>query len=139
MQPGNTSRLVASVLSSALAALALAGCTPPPPPPSPLFTPNPPYPPTPVDPANLAAPARPDSAPGSLSDIESPNPVSPPPPAPEPRSSTSFPGNYPLATPTTKPNRVVSPFPPFHEIDIEGFRSGQLARDPSNGKIFRVP
>jgi hypothetical protein len=34
---------------------------------------------------------------------------------------------------------VISPYEPYHVIDIEGFRSGQLARDPSNNRIFRVP
>jgi hypothetical protein len=34
---------------------------------------------------------------------------------------------------------VTSPYEPYNIIDIEGFRSGQLARDPSNNQIFRVP
>jgi hypothetical protein len=46
---------------------------------------------------------------------------------------------YPLAERTDNPNRVLSPFAPYNVIDVEGFRSGQLAKDPSNGKIFRVP
>lgn len=46
---------------------------------------------------------------------------------------------YPMAQRTDKPNRVLSPYAPYNVIDIEGFRSGQLAKDPSNGKIFRVP
>ncbi len=46
---------------------------------------------------------------------------------------------YPMAQRTDNPNRVLSPYPPYNVIDVEGFRSGQLAKDPSNGKIFRVP
>lgn len=47
--------------------------------------------------------------------------------------------NYPMAQKTSHPSRVISPYPPYNVIDVEGFRGGQLAKDPSNGKIFRVP
>ena len=46
---------------------------------------------------------------------------------------------YPTAERTDNPNRVISPYSPYNVIDVEGFRSGQLAKDPSNGKIFRIP
>jgi len=47
---------------------------------------------------------------------------------------------YPTAERTDNPNQVISPYAPdYNVIDVEGFRSGQLAKDPSNGKIFRVP
>jgi hypothetical protein len=46
---------------------------------------------------------------------------------------------YPSAEKTANPNQVLSPYAPYNVIDVEGFRSGQLAKDPSNGKIFRVP
>lgn len=46
---------------------------------------------------------------------------------------------YPTAERTDNPNQVISPYAPYNVIDVEGFRSGQLARDPSNQKIFRVP
>ncbi|WP_411827750.1 hypothetical protein [Luteolibacter sp. AS25] len=46
---------------------------------------------------------------------------------------------YPTATGTANPNQVLSPYKPYNVIDIEGFRSGQLAKDPSNGQIFRIP
>lgn len=62
-------------------------------------------------------------------------------PAPEnPQPST--PGNYPTARRTSNPDQVLSPYEPFNVIDISGpprFKSGQLARDPSNQKIFRIP
>jgi hypothetical protein len=46
---------------------------------------------------------------------------------------------YPVAERTDNPNQVLSPYAPYNVIDVEGFRSGQLAKDPSNGKIFRIP
>ena len=55
-------------------------------------------------------------------------------------SSGPVPQDYPVAERTGTPNRVISPYGPnFNVIDITGFVSGQLARDPSNNKIFRVP
>lgn len=47
--------------------------------------------------------------------------------------------DYPYAERTGNSNRVISPYAPYNVIDVDGFRSGQLAKDPSNGKIFRVP
>jgi hypothetical protein len=101
------------------ATVILAACTPPPDVPPPRFKPNPPYPPEIVDPY----------APPQDSTYSEP----PPPPAP------TRPGEYPTARPTANPNEVTSPYEPYNIIDIEGFRPGQLARDPSNNKIFRVP
>jgi hypothetical protein len=46
---------------------------------------------------------------------------------------------YPLAERTANPNHVISPYAPYNVINVEGFRSGQLAKDPSNQKIFRIP
>jgi hypothetical protein len=60
-------------------------------------------------------------------------PAPPPGPTPPPRDQ------YPTAERTDNPNRVLSPYAPYNVIDVQGFRSGQLAKDPSNGKIFRVP
>ncbi len=72
-----------------------------------------------------------------------------PPPPPPPRiptrpdrpdpPATSVSGNYPTAERTANPDQVLSPFEPYNVIDVAGFRSGQLARDPSNNKIFRIP
>jgi len=112
----------------AVASAALSSCTPPPKPPPPRFKPNPPYPPNPVD-----AYGNPIDPYGNGNDISPPDPVAPA-PAPTPR-----PGEYPTAKSTANPNQVISPYEPFNVIDVEGFTSGQLARDPSNQKIFRVP
>ena len=71
------------------------------------------------------------SAPRIDDDFE-PGPSTPE-PAPKPRTE------HPTAEATETPGRVLSPFPPHNVIDVEGFKSGALAKDPSNGKIFRVP
>jgi hypothetical protein len=47
--------------------------------------------------------------------------------------------NYPLASRAEKPGFLKSPFKPFNELDATGLASGSLARDPTTGKIFRVP
>ena len=59
--------------------------------------------------------------------------TAPAPPVTTPRQE------YPSAERTNNPNQVISPYSPYNVIDVEGFRAGQLAKDPSNGKIFRVP
>lgn len=46
---------------------------------------------------------------------------------------------YPVAQRTSNPNHVISPYSPYNVINVEGFRSGQLAKDPSNQKVFRIP
>lgn len=63
---------------------------------------------------------------------------------PDPRDEYANPDagtrpDYPTATRTGNPNEVVSPYPPHKVIDVSDFSSGQLARDPWNEKIFRVP
>jgi hypothetical protein len=107
-------------LSIAAACIAgLASCTPPPPVPPPRFQPNPPY------------------APEQVSPYDSQTEFAPQPPAPvQPPTAT---GGYPTAQPTANPDQVLSPYEPYNVIDVAGFKSGQLARDPPNQKIFRIP
>lgn len=57
-------------------------------------------------------------------------------PAAPPRRTRS---SYPTAQRTANRDQVLSPYAPYNVIDVEGFKTGQLAKDPSNGKIFRVP
>jgi hypothetical protein len=45
----------------------------------------------------------------------------------------------PTATRGSKPGRVKLPFPPYSELDVSGMPSGSLARDPTSGKVFRIP
>ncbi|MFD0892939.1 hypothetical protein KBB96_16085 [Luteolibacter ambystomatis] len=47
--------------------------------------------------------------------------------------------DYPTATKTANPGRVLSPYPPYNVINVEDIKSGKLAKDPSTGEIFRVP
>ncbi|BCU76716.1 hypothetical protein [Luteolibacter sp. LG18] len=54
-------------------------------------------------------------------------------------SGSSTKKSYPTATKTANPNRVLSPYPPYNVIDVEGIKSGKLAKDPSTGEVFRVP
>lgn len=59
---------------------------------------------------------------------------------PEPDMARPVEERYPVAERTQNhPNQVISPYPPFNVIDITGFNPGQLARDPSNNRIFRIP
>lgn len=97
--------------------------------PAPRFRPNPPYAPREVTPeARTTSPdPYPELAPAPA---PAPRPLAPTPPAA---------GGYPTATRTANPNEVLSPYEPFNVIDVEGFQSGKLVRDPSNKKIFRVP
>ena len=48
-------------------------------------------------------------------------------------------GSYPYAERTSTRGEVLSPYAPYNVIDVRGFRSGALAKDPSCGKIFRIP
>jgi hypothetical protein len=76
------------------------------------------------------APPSPDGQPQDGSTQTDPNM---PPPAP------TRPGEYPTARPTAKADEVVSPYEPYNIINVEGYKSGQLVRDPHNKQIFRVP
>jgi hypothetical protein len=48
-------------------------------------------------------------------------------------------GNYPIGAPTSNPNYVKSPYSPYNVIDVSGFRSGDLAIDPTTNQVFRIP
>lgn len=44
--------------------------------------------------------------------------------------------DYPLATPIQGTrDQVISPYKPYNVIEVKGFRTGQLARDPSTAPI----
>jgi hypothetical protein len=111
---------------------------------SPHFKPNPPYPPAPVSPygpqSDIAPPPVPEEE-------EAPRPPSPPPvsqlpPVSEPTPEVAAPqttDNYPTARRTSRLNEVTSPYPPYNVINVEGYKSKQLVRDPDTKQIFRVP
>ena len=60
-------------------------------------------------------------------------------PAPQPKPKPQGRKDYPIAERTEKPGMVLSPYAPYNVIDVQDFQSGDLAKDPSNGKIFQVP
>jgi len=70
-----------------------------------------------------------------------PPPVSVTPPGSTPPPAAPAPAEIPFATRITgKPGFVKSPFDPNGQaIDVRDFQSGQKARCPYTGKIFRVP
>lgn len=107
-------------LIAAISLTTLSSCTPPEVPP-PHFRPNPPYAPDPVEPNGGTTEVPPGTMPSE--------------PIPPPTAT----GGYPTARSTNNPDEVISPYEPYNVIDVAGFKSGQLARDPSNQKIFRVP
>jgi hypothetical protein len=106
--------------------LGLAACFPPPEPPPSRYRQDPYAAPQPVNPYG------PDY---DVAPVPSPQPQPDPTPAPAPTGT----GAYPVAARTANPIEVLSPYEPYNVINIEGFKSGQLARDPSNQKIFRIP
>jgi hypothetical protein len=60
--------------------------------------------------------------------------------ASERSSSTKLdPKDIPTATKGSRTGRVKIPFPPYSELDVSGMPSGSLAKDPTSGKIFRLP
>ena len=55
-----------------------------------------------------------------------------------PRQERNAP-EFPVAKPTDRSGFVWSPYPPHQPIDIRGFRSGEVAVDPTSEKPFIVP
>ena len=49
------------------------------------------------------------------------------------------PGGYPIGQPTDRKGYVVSPYEPFHVIDVQGAPHGALVRDPSCSRLFVNP
>lgn len=123
-KPVHKPMLKSALLAALMPLLLLASCQPPVPPlPPPNFRPNRPDVPTPVPPYGQ-------------------DPQFAPPPRPDPEPPVTTPGSYPLATATDNPMQVLSPYPPYNVIDLSDLPdpgSGQLARDPSNQQIFRIP
>ncbi|MFN0079919.1 MAG: hypothetical protein ACKVY0_25930 [Prosthecobacter sp.] len=54
-------------------------------------------------------------------------------------ASSSASGSFLKGKKTAKPGRVISPYPPYKELDITGLESGSLALDPTTQKVFEVP
>ena len=62
-------------------------------------------------------------------------------PAPDTSGSTgsSDSTSFPVGKKSSKAGRVISPFPPYNELDVTDLPSGSLALDPTTQKVFQVP
>jgi hypothetical protein len=92
-----------------------------------------------VDPDYAVEPAEGEGAMPPEDDAASTTPPEPspsPPPAPAPKID---PSSVPYGTRTNTPGRAKSPYPPHRELDVSGMKSGSMAKDPTTGKVFRVP
>ena len=96
-----------------------------------------------VQPPDPNAPVTGDNVtpPPTNGNTTAPPPVSVTPPGSTPPPAAPAPAEIPFATRITgKPGFVKSPFDPNGQaIDVRDFQSGQKARCPYTGKIFRVP
>lgn len=54
-------------------------------------------------------------------------------------STSSSSGSFLKGRKTGKTGRVISPYPPYKELDVTGLESGSLALDPTTQKVFEVP
>lgn len=79
------------------------------------------------------APKEPETVPTRRSEVKPKNDA----PTNFPTSSNS--GSFLKGKKTTKPGRVISPYPPYKELDVNGLDSGSLALDPTTQKVFEVP
>ncbi|WP_038170162.1 hypothetical protein [Verrucomicrobium sp. BvORR106] len=60
-------------------------------------------------------------------------------PKPDTGTPKADPKDIKTATRAKTPGRVKSPYPPYTELDVSGLNPGSLAKDPTTGKVFRIP
>jgi hypothetical protein len=123
------------------------------PPPAPVSEPSTPVPAstyTPPAPIQETAPVldnKPTQSPQTFATLSNTN-SSELTPAPEPTiqkketpapSTASSEGQFLVGKKTSSPGRVVSPYPPYQELDVTGLSSGSLALDPTTDKVFQIP
>lgn len=125
---------------------------PPAPTPTPTRTEPAPYtPPSPQDSPSVID-NKPSEAPSKLAGLNSSQPnagtssTTPTPPVQETQStpketpvSNSTSGQFLIGKKTATPGRVISPYPPYQELDVSGLSSGSLALDPTTDKVFQIP
>lgn len=125
---------------------------PPAPAPTPTRTEPAPYtPPSPQDTPPVID-NKPSEAPTTLASLNSSQPnavtssTTPTPPVQETQStpketpvSNSTSGQFLIGKKTATPGRVISPYPPYQELDVSGLSSGSLALDPTTDKVFQIP
>src|SRR5690606_29927157 len=98
---------------------------------------------------NNGRPTRPLPPPAGGPNLENPfaSPAPPPsanynrdqPAANSPAPTAPAPTKYPLARRTDQADRVISPYDPFNVVSIEGYKSGDLVKDPYTLKVFQIP
>lgn len=76
--------------------------------------------------------------PGSQPDVAS-NSKSTPKTTPKSNSTSANSGGFLKGKRASKEGRVISPYPPYQELDVTGLSSGSLALDPTTQKVFEVP
>ncbi len=54
-------------------------------------------------------------------------------------NATASSGSFLKGKKASKAGRVISPYPPYQELDVTGLSSGSLALDPTTQKVFEVP
>lgn len=80
--------------------------------------------------------STPGKLPGSKPDSSTAN--TPKPGEDKPNASANS-GSFLRGKKTGKEGRVISPYPPYRELDVSGLSSGSLALDPTTQKVFEVP
>lgn len=101
-------------------------------------------PPAPKDePAKTYTSLSPSTSKSTTTDVF-PLPGKSPESTPKKESTSTAPSSpagqeFPKGTATSKPGRVVSPYEPFNELDVQGLPSGSLALDPTTQKVFKIP
>lgn len=48
-------------------------------------------------------------------------------------------GGIPYGTKTETPSIIASPHPPYQRVNVAGYYPGQIVRDPTTKKLFRLP
>lgn len=59
--------------------------------------------------------------------------------ASKPDKASANNGSFLKGKRASKEGRVISPYPPYQELDVTGLGSGSLALDPTTQKVFEVP
>ncbi|MFT4547597.1 MAG: hypothetical protein ACI8XO_001458 [Verrucomicrobiales bacterium] len=98
--------------------------------------------PTPTERIDPPVEEKPTPTP-ELKNIPAPKPKIEPEQKPESKPDKKEPAvgkiHYPDAKRSNRPGFHYSPFPPYELLDTQGIGPGELAKDPGNSKIFRVP
>ena len=90
-------------------------------------------PPPPMQGSGTIQDAPPSKLPGSKPSVSQNGPST------EKPNAAASSGSFLRGKKTGKEGRVISPYPPYRELDVSGLSSGSLALDPTTQKVFEVP